>query len=93
MGFQTASNVAPFQQQNQQDESWKSQGFINLYLPTKTGTRRKIGTIYLKESKPMERALIERLKADPEATLELLLNKLEMDFATADGAKDDGFDL
>lgn len=86
-----AQNVASMFPQ-QQDESWKSQGFINIYLPTTSGTRRKIGTIYLKETKALEKHLLDRLKADPEATLQALANKLEFDFNTAE-EKDEQFDL
>lgn len=88
------ANVANmFGAQQQQDDSWKAQGFLNIYLPTTQGGRRKIGTIYLHENKQMEKQLIERLKADPEAVIEALLGKIEMEFNEAGGNTTDSFDI
>lgn len=76
----------------QADESWKAQGFINLYLPTKGGAKRKLGTIALHEKKPAEKALIDWLKAD-EKNAALLLSKVEVNFQTAEASEGSMFDL
>jgi len=39
-------------------DSWKAQGFLNLYLPSKNGQRKKLGAIPLKESKHSEKHLL-----------------------------------
>ena len=54
MAFST-SNTARNNQASDNNESWKAQGFLNLYLPGKDGSKRKLGAIPLKESKPAER--------------------------------------
>lgn len=52
MAFQNTAPAA-------QPDSWKAQGFINLYLPAKDGgKRRKLGAIPLKDSKPAEKLLM-----------------------------------
>jgi len=77
----------------QQDDSWKAQGFINIYLPTKNGEPKKIGTIYLHENKPLEKQLLDRLKVDEEAVLEALQAKIELRFNVAGGSQHDSFDI
>ena len=79
-------------QQQGQDDSWKAQAFINLYLPTKEGGRRKLGTIALKDSRPNEKALIEYLQKG-DAALKNLANKVEFNFQMAEGSEANGFDL
>lgn len=75
------------------DESWKAQGFINLYLPSKNGeARRKLGAIALKDSKPSEKALREWLEQDP-ANIAKVLGKLVMEYQSAAGSDANGFDL
>ena len=67
---------------NQQNDSWKAQAFVNLYVPTPEGGKRKIGSIALKDSKPFEAALIKRLQE--EGGLEALKDALIVDFQMAD---------
>ena len=67
---------------NQQNDSWKAQAFVNLYVPTPEGGRRKIGSIALKDSKTFEAALIKRLQE--EGGLEALKDALIVDFQMAD---------
>lgn len=88
MAFNQNSNVAPITQ----DENWKSQAFINFYLPSKEGGRRKLGSIGLKTSKPAEAGLIEWLQEDP-SRVAVVAEKLEIDFQMADGDATKGFDL
>ena len=71
------------------DESWKSDAFLNLYLPTNGGTRRKVGSIGLKNSKPFEKDLIAKLSADPEA-VKRMLAVLELEFNLAEPEDDKG---
>ena len=72
----------------EKDDSWKSQGFLNLYIPTKSGSRRKIGTIFLKESRATDKQLLDAFKRDPEATMKKLMTCLELEFNTAEGSED-----
>ena len=89
MAFQTAPNV-PNQGHN---DSWKAQGFLNLYLPGKNGGgRRKLGTIPLKEARPKDAQLLAWLQEDP-SRVEKILAHLEIDFQAAGGSEDTGFDL
>lgn len=75
----------PLQTRNNNEasnESWKAQAFLNIYLPTPDGGRRKLGSIPLRESKAFEKAIIERLKED--GALESLAEVIELDFQLAD---------
>jgi hypothetical protein len=75
----------------QADDSWKAQGFINLYVPTPDGGRRKVGAIALKESKPFEAALLERLST--EEGVQAFADVLQIDYqpATSDAKPVLGF--
>lgn len=91
MAFQTPNNanVSPFPGQAPaqagQNDKWKSDAFINLYLPTESGERRKIGSIGLKLSKPLEKQLLDYLADNGEEGLANLKEKIELDFKRADG--------
>jgi len=65
------------------NENWKAQGFINIYLPTPEGGRRKIGSIPLKESKAFEAAMLKRLSEDPLA-IQRMEQAIQLDFQLAD---------
>lgn len=94
MAFQTntqsaLNNVAALVGLTQEkDDSWKSQGFLNLYIPTKSGSRRKVGTIFLKESRATDKQLLDAFKRDPEATMKKLMSVMELEFNTAEGSED-----
>lgn len=94
MAFQTnaqaaLNNVASLLGASQEkDDSWKSQGFLNLYLPTNGGSRRKIGTIFLKESRATDKQLLDAFKRDPEGTMKKLMSMLELEFNSAEGSED-----
>lgn len=75
-----------------QDESWKSQAFINFWLPSVNGGRRKLGSIPLKENRPAEAQLIQFLSANPDS-IEDLLSGMEVDFQLADDGENTGFVL
>ncbi|WP_225784530.1 hypothetical protein [Xenophilus sp. Marseille-Q4582] len=49
------------------DDKDKAAGFINLYLPTAAGGKRKLYGIPLRVSQQFERQLFEKLQAEPEA--------------------------
>lgn len=77
---------------NNNDDSWKAKGFINLYLPGKDGTRRKLGAIPLKDSRASEKQLLDWLNED-HGRVALILAKLEMEYQPATPAETSGFDL
>lgn len=62
-----------------QDESWKAQGFVNLYLPRKAGGRTKIGAIPLRMNNSNEAALLDFLSKDP-ANLATFVSQLQAEF-------------
>lgn len=76
------------------NDSWKAQGFLNLYLPLKDakGGRRKLGAIPLKDSKPAEKQLMEWLNEDP-TRVSVILSKLVIEYQSAAGADTAGFDI
>lgn len=82
MAFQRTNLIGQTQNQNGQNDDWKAQAFINIYVPTPDGGRRKLGSIALRESKPFEKAVIERLKE--EGGLEGLQANAIFDFQLAD---------
>ena len=91
MAFRT--NTAAAQTNDTNNDSWKAAGFINLYLPsTDGGKRKKLGAIPLRSSKPSEAALLEWLKKDP-ANAAKLLSKLELDFQSVEASAAIGFAL
>jgi hypothetical protein len=89
MAFHNSSVVTPFGPTN---ENWKSQGFLNFYLPDKNGEPRKLGSIGLKESKPNEAKLMAYLKEDP-SRVDNLLSKLQVVFRPAEQDEEASFDL
>ena len=62
MGFRNQSTTRNANQ-SEQNDSWKAQAFINVYVATGDNKRKLIG-IPLKESKAFERMLIERLQEE-----------------------------
>jgi len=63
----------------------KSTAFINLWLPSNTESgKKKVGTIYLDDSKEDEAALITFLKANDD-NLVTLMNTMIVDFKLAGG--------
>ena len=84
------TNTAAAQANNSED--WKAQAFINVWLPTKAGGKRKVGAIPLKTSRAGDAQLIDFLSGGEEA-LRTLVNKLEFDFQLSGGNPDSAFDL
>ncbi len=60
----------------------KAKGFLNIYLPSKDGKRRKVGSIALRESKLLENQILSFLEAD-EANLPKLSSKLVIEYQSA----------
>ena len=77
---------------NAADDSWKAQGFINLYLPSKDGKRRKLGAIPLKTNKASEAELLAFLEKDP-ANMAKVLSSLIAEYQSAEPAAGSGFVL
>ena len=90
MAFATSS-AAPAQPSTN-NESWKAQGFLNLYLPAKNGQRRKLGAIPLKESKANEKQLLAWLNEDPSRVTQILA-KLEIEYQSAASNDEHAFAL
>ncbi len=70
------------QESAQNNEGWKAQAFINVYVATGESSRRKLIGIPLKESKAFERMLIERLQQ--EGGLEAFAENVSFTFELAD---------
>jgi hypothetical protein len=85
---QTKSNVTNMPQR----ERWQSDAFINIFLPTPDGGKRKLGSIGLKVTKPAEAQLIQYLSEDPTRIVALMAHA-EVDFRMADGSDSTGFAL
>lgn len=68
---------------NSQREDWKADGFLNLYLPDRSGELRKIGSIPLKKSRQNDARLIEFLARDPE-NAQKLLSRLQLQYNSAE---------
>ena len=69
------------QESAQNNEGWRAQAFINVYVATGRGNRKLIG-IPLKESKAFDRSLIERLQQ--EGGLEAFVANVSFTFELAD---------
>ena len=78
MAFQ---NTARNTQAAAADDSWKAQAFINMYVPTPEGGRRKIGALALKDSKAFDAVLIERLST--EEGMQAFVDAVQFDFQLA----------
>lgn len=81
MSFKKQGSLATGNNNQAENENWRAQGFINLYVKVGEG-KRKVGSIPLKESKAFERALLERLQQ--EGGVEAFAANLEIDFQLAD---------
>lgn len=70
----------------------KAKGFLNIYLPSKDGKKRKVGSIALRESKLLENQILTFLEAD-EANLPKLSSKLVIEYQSAAVNEGSMFDL
>lgn len=90
MAFQSNAQRTATQEQN---DSWKAQGFLNFYLPKADGGKGKLGAIGLKVSKPAEKKLIDFLNANGEEGVKALLSKMIVEYRSATPEDTAGFDL
>ena len=88
MAFQSSNAAA----KTPSNDSWKAQGFLNFYLPSKTGGRKKLGAIPLREAKLNENQLLAWLNEDPSRVAKILAT-LEIEFQSALPADTTGFAL
>ena len=65
---------------NSGNADWKADAFLNLFLPRKDGSRMKLGFAALKMSQQDQAQLINWIKEDPEAHIEILKAKLVIEF-------------
>ena len=70
----------------------KAKGFLNIYLPSKDGKRRKVGAIALRESKMLENQILGFLEAD-EANLAKLSDKLVFEYQSTSANEGNMLDL
>jgi hypothetical protein len=75
-----------------ENDSWKAEGFLNFYLPTQDGGRRKLGSIPLKGNKQSEKDLLKWLNEDKERVA-VIMAKLQLEYQAAEQAAGSGFDL
>lgn len=73
-------------------DSWKADGFINLFLPRKDGGIRKLGFIALKKSNPEEAKLLAWLEEDP-SRIKIVLEKMSATYHSSTPDEGSGFDL
>lgn len=90
MGYTFNSSRAQSNAQEQTNDSWKAQAFLNLWVRKADGTRTKIGAIPLRDSRNFDKALIQRLQED--GAIESLMSAMELDFQMATG-KPEGIDV
>lgn len=82
----------PNRTDNTDNTSWKASGFINFYLPSKDGKKRKLGSIALRDGKPNEKSLADWLGADP-SRIQQVLASLVADFQPSTQGSGAEFDL
>lgn len=82
MAFQPASNTAPAPTAARRGngEYEKAISFINVYVPTAGGGRRKLGTLALNASKATEKAVHDRLMDGGEDALKRLAEIMVLEF-------------
>lgn len=83
MAFQPAPSAAPAPasaRRGGNNEYERAIGFINVYLPTKGGARRKVGTLALNASKATEKAVHDRLIEGGDEALKRLAEVMILEF-------------
>ena len=76
-----------------QNDRWKVDAFVNLYFPTRDGSRVKLGAISLSVDKPTQKQLLDFIADGGDEALEQLKDRLIMDFKRADGQNGTELDL
>lgn len=82
MAFQPAPSAAPAPTAARRGngEYEKAIGFINVYVPTAGGSRRKVGTLALNASKATEKAVHDKLVEGGEEALKRLSEIMILEF-------------
>lgn len=89
MAFNTANTQAAASTNN----SWKADGFINVSVPRKDGTAKRLGSLALRIGDDAEmKQLVGWLEEDP-SRIAKLLEKAIIDFRSAKPAHQGGLDL
>lgn len=90
-GFNLDPNA---QAPSQNNDSWKADAFLNLYLPGADGQPKKLGAIALHKRKKQDKQLIDALEGkNAEKVLEFILANLTANYQQADGSGAAGFAL
>lgn len=92
MSFNRNTNAVTTAEANQGNDSWKAQGFLNFYLPTQDGKRKKLGAIALKDSRADEKRLLAWLNEDP-TRAEKILASMVVEYRSATPQEGSGFAL
>lgn len=77
---------------NGNDANWKAAGFVNFFLPSKDGGRRKLGAIPLRAANVNEKSLNDWLNEDPSRAAKLL-EAMQIEYQSAEPNEAKGFDL
>lgn len=91
MGFQTENNQSGSTGSTNNAKADAPTGYINIYIPSRDGARKKLGAIALKDSNVNQKALREWLDAD-EANINNLMDALVGEYTSVSGAPAE-FDL
>ena len=76
------------------DNKWRADGFLNLYLPGADGNPKKLGAVALHKRKKGDQQIIEALEGESaQAVLEYILQNLSAQYQPADGSGASGFAL
>lgn len=80
---------------NQQDDSWRAQGFLNASITLADGTTEKIDALKLFSSKGTQAKILAWLEKNPEKVGEFMAKKIVWTFnpATPKARSDVNFDL
>lgn len=82
------------QQNGQQEEKWKADGFLNLYLPGADGNPKKLGAVALHKRKKADAQIIAALEGqNAEQIMQFILQNLSAQYQPADGSGAAGFAL
>lgn len=73
---------------NPQRESWRSDAFINIFVPKANGNRGKLGTLPLKLSTPAQSAVINHLREDS-SRAKAMMAKFVIEFVPGNVTVDD----
>ena len=79
--------------QSGNNDDWKADAFLNVFLPRRNGTRMKLGYFPLKENNIDQAKLIAWIKEDPEGRLSALLDKLVIEFHEVANQNESDLDL